>query len=213
MTEKTQELDKLQKMTRVLKELDGKYQQYKKDRIELLKFVESILPPSDDAAAQIKADPGKVDSEILLKLFKATEIENNKIKEELEYLRKNEKVMQEKINKIEAQTKKQVNEEGNALLAKIKSIANTNKNQMVNNFSVINSLEEKIRSQEKIIASLQSKPVVNTQSVLPKLEIREVGIQVEGTSSESAEKTEELKKKVTELQQTLESIQQEYNVE
>jgi len=210
MTEKTQETDKLQKMMKVLKDLDSKYQHFKKDRTELLKFVESILPPNEDTTAQIKADQGKIDSEILLELFKTTKI--GKMKEELEFLKRNEKIMQEKLNKLEAQTKKQVNEEGNALLAKIKSIANTNQSPVANNSSLIDSLEEKIRSQEKVIASLQSKAVVNTLPVLTKMGIREVGIQVESASSENAEKTEELKKKVNEFQQALENLQREYNV-
>lgn len=213
MTEKTQELIKVQKLTKVLKELDGKYQQYKKDRVELLKFIEIVIPPSEEANSQIKAEPGKVDSELLLKLFKETEIENNKIKEELEHLRRNEKLMQERINKIESQTRKQANEEGNALLAKIKSISNPNQSPISNNSSVIESLEEKLRNQEKLISSLKSQAISNKPpSIMPKLEIREVGIQVGSTSSQNVENSDGYKEKVNELQKALEGLQLEYNV-
>lgn len=212
MTEKTQELTKVQKLTKVLKELDGKYQQYKKDRVELLKFVEIVIPPSEEANSQIKADPGKVDSELLLKLFKETEIEKNKIREELEHLRRNKKLMQEKINKIESQTRKQANEEGNALLAKIKSISNLNQSPISNNSSVIESLEEKLRNQEKLISSLKAQTIPNKPFVTPKLEIREVGIQVESASSQKIENCADYKEKMVELQKALEGLQLEYNV-
>eukprot|EP00826_Nyctotherus_ovalis_P037974 TRINITY_DN3514_c0_g1_i12.p2 TRINITY_DN3514_c0_g1~~TRINITY_DN3514_c0_g1_i12.p2 ORF type:complete len:240 (-),score=72.12 TRINITY_DN3514_c0_g1_i12:810-1529(-) len=213
MTEKAQEQTKLQKLTKVLKDLEVKYQNFKKDRVELLKFAETILPPSEEAAAQVKAEPGKVDCKVLMKLFKATEIQNNKLKEELEILRKNERLMQEKLSQMEMQIKKQVNEEGNILLAKIRSIGSSNQLPAVNNSSLVESLEEKMRSQEKLISSLKSQLLSNASpSIVPKLKIREVGIQVESAVPQTTEDSESLKKKILELQQALESLQYEHNV-
>lgn len=213
MTEKVQDQTKVQKLTKVLKDLEVKYQNFKKDRIELLKFAETVLPPSEEAAAQAKAEPGKVDCEVLVKLFKATEIQNNKLKEELETLRNNEKLMQERLSQIETQTKQQVKEEGNALLAKIKSIGSSNQLPAVNNSSLVESLEEKIRSQEKLISSLKSQLLPSkAPSIIPKLEIREVGIQVGSATPQTAEDSELLKGEILELRRALEVLQHEHNV-
>lgn len=220
MTEKTEDSEKTAKMRKVLKELDSKYQLIKKDRIELLKCLEQILPNNDEVVKQLKADSGKVDSDALLNIYKS--IENEKIirlKEEVELLRRSDKNMKEKIKEIEEQTRKQANFEGNALLAKIKNFGagNNNPNQTTTNSALVESLEKKILNQEKLIASLKEQLVIKPTAVQPSASIlhstnKENSTQTDDQTSQNNENSNNQKRKIEELQKALDALQSEYSV-
>ncbi len=193
--------EKIQKLTRVLKELEEKYKKIHKDRTSLLICLKQILPQSSEAATQLEAPPGQIDSEKLGGLYRVLEAEKVKEGQELieakkklqtaeaenATLKEHENVLKLKIeqetaraNKLETemqnQAKKQANEGANLLLTKLKSVGLPNPPPLLiksNSAKDVQALEAKIREQADLILSLKSQ-LTELQAVTPKTTVSPV---------------------------------------
>lgn len=225
MLENNPESNKLtiQRLASTLKSLEKKYNEVKADRTSLLKFVEKLIP-----GGQLETKVGQIDSDRLIASYKSLTTTKIKLENELKQARERIKNLEEdnenlksmgmamklkieennqKIFKLETELKDKANLKGDALLSKIKSIGSVNHDQKL---LPVESLEERNRAQAELITSLRSQlaSIQATLNVPSVLERRECQVQTDRQYFED----EQLSERVKELQESLKTLQCEYNV-
>lgn len=224
MLENNSESSKLtiQKLVSTLKSLEKRYNEVKTDRTSLLKFVEEIIPE-----AKLETKVGEIDADRLVASYKSVSTTKSQLASELKAAKDRLSGLEEEnanlralgsamklkveecnrtIFKLETELKNRVNFEGDVLLSKIKSIGSPNQRPQP-----AESLEEKVRAQTEVIASLRAQLAVfqSAPKASHTLERREFQVQ---TDDLHFEKQKELNKHMGELRESLEALQREHNV-